>query len=83
MARYFFHTNHPDEAITQHEGVEFPTVQVAKCEAVTYAGQLLCNAGEHFWDTADFELTVTDENGLMLFTLRMVGTEAPAIRAMR
>ena len=80
MARYFFHTNLPSERHLQNEGMEYPSVQKAKCEAVAYAGRLICDASETFWDTSDFEMIVTDENGLMLFTMRVVGTEAPAIR---
>ena len=84
MQRYFFHTNHPLERTVQDdEGLVFPNLRTAKREAVQYAGELLCDAAEHFWDNADFELTVTDDRGLILFTLRVVGTEAPAVRAER
>ena len=82
VARYFFHTNHPSELTVQDdEGLEFASVPEAKCAAVKYAGQLLADVAEHFWDQADFDLTVTDESGLILFSMRVVGTEAPAIRA--
>ena len=82
VPRYFFHTNHPAERSMQDdEGLDFPDIHEAKCQAVVYAGQLLCDAKEHFWDCADFELTVTDEAGLILLAMRIVGTEAPAIRA--
>lgn len=77
MSRYFFHTNNP--ADQPHE-VDFQDLQTAKCEAVRFAGELLCDAADRFWDDADFEMTVTDEKGLILFTMRVVGTEAPAIR---
>jgi hypothetical protein len=81
VARYFFHTNHPAERILQDdEGMVFSNVQKAKAEAVVYAGRLLSDAAEHFWNNADFELIVTDAKGLILFTLRVVGTEAPAVR---
>ena len=81
MPRFFFHTNHPAERnIQDDEGMEFATVHDAKCQAVVYAGSLLCDLKEKFWDTADFELTVTDDLGLILFSMRMVATEAPAIR---
>jgi hypothetical protein len=81
VARFFFHTNHPAELSMQDdEGMEFPSVHVAKCAAVKYAGQLLADVAEHFWDHADFDLTVTDERGLILFSMRVVGIEAPAIR---
>jgi hypothetical protein len=81
MPRYFFHTNHPAERVVQDdEGMIFANVERAKGEAVAYAGRLLCDAAENFWDDADFELTVTDGRGLILFTLRVVGTQAPAVR---
>ena len=83
MPRFYFHSNHPDERNVQDdEGMEFASVDDAKCQAVAYAGRLLCDAAEHFWDSGDFELTVTDDQGLILFTMRVVGTEAPAIRLM-
>jgi hypothetical protein len=81
VQRFFFHTNHPAELTVQDdEGMEFPSVHDAKCAAVKYAGQLLTDVAEHFWDTADFDLTVTDDKGLILFSMRVVGTEAPAVR---
>lgn len=84
MPRFYFHSNHPAERNLQDDaGLDFATLNDAKCHAVVYAGELLCNAKEHFWETADFELTVTDEKGLILFSMRIVGTEAPAIRTRR
>lgn len=81
MPRYFFHTNHPDErGVQDDEGLQFRDIRHAKREAVIYAGQLLADTGEKFWDTADFELSVTDDRGLILFAMRVVGTQAPAIR---
>ena len=82
MPRFYFHTNHPAELTMQDdEGLDFASIHDAKCAAVKYAGQVLADAAEHFWDTADFDLTVTDESGLILFSMRVVGIEAPAIRA--
>ena len=80
MPRYFFHTNNPREQTTQDdEGFEFASLHDAKGQAVAYAGRLLCNVGEKFWDDADFELVVTDDRGLILFSMRVFGTESPAI----
>lgn len=74
MPRYFFHVEgHPDDL-----GMELPTIARAKCEAVRYAGQLICDQAEDFWDAREFTLTVSDESGLTLFSLVLVGTEAPA-----
>lgn len=84
MPRFYFHTNHPSERDIQDDaGFEFPSIHDAKCEAVKFAGQVLSDTGEHFWDTGDFELTVTDNTGLVLFAMRVVGIEAPAIRSDR
>lgn len=75
MARYFFNFGH----VTDDQGVELDTLAEAKCEAVRQAANLICNAAERFWDTGEFKMDVTDENGLVLFTLVMAGIEAPAI----
>ncbi|MDP9422369.1 MAG: hypothetical protein M3Q19_05960 [Pseudomonadota bacterium] len=79
MARYFFHTNHPAEQGLQDEGMEFASIHALKCGAVKYAGERLCDVAEHFWDSRRFELTVTDDQGLTLFTLRVVAIEAAAL----
>ena len=84
MPRFYFHLNHPSERDAQDdEGFEFLSVHEAKCEAVKLAGQLLADTAEHFWDDGDFALTVTDDSGLVLFAMRVVGIEAPAIRSAR
>ena len=81
MPRFYFHTNNPAEGSLQDdEGMEFSSIHQAKCQAAVYAGALLRDVAESFWDDADFELTVTDDAGLILFTMRVVGTEAPAVR---
>jgi hypothetical protein len=78
MARFYFHTNHPAELSMQDDqGVEFSSVHAAKCAAVKYAGQLLADVGEHFWDTADFELMVTDETALSCSACVSLGPKLP------
>jgi hypothetical protein len=82
VPRFYFHTNHPTESYVQDNvAMNYPSVERAKAEAVAYAGRLPCDAAEGFWDYADFELTVADAKGLILMTLRITGTVAPAIRA--
>lgn len=81
IARFFFHTNHPSErGVQDDEGYVFASVHAAKCEAVAYAGRLLADSAQHFWDTGDFELTVTNERGVILFMMRVVGFEADAAK---
>ena len=76
MPRFFFHLEDaPDDV-----GIELPSLAAARCEAVRHASRLICDEAERFWDTADFHMWVEDESGLMLFSLRFSGVEAPAIR---
>jgi hypothetical protein len=81
VSLYYFHTNNA-LGNGDPEGTEFASIADAKCEAVRFAAQLLCDSAGDFWDTADFEMTVTDGKGLILFTMRFIGTEAPAIRTL-
>jgi hypothetical protein len=78
MPRYFFHTNNPD-AEKDDEGREFADIATAKREAVRHAGQLLWDVAEHFWDDADVGMTVTDDKGLILFTMQIVGRDSPGL----
>lgn len=75
MHRYFFHVEgQPDDL-----GMELPSLAAAKCEAVRYAGKLICDEAERFWDAGEFTLTVADERDLVLFSLTLLGHEAPSI----
>lgn len=80
MPRFYFHVEN-GEPHRDEKGTELSTLAQAKCEAVRYAGRLLCDRASEFWDTGDFCMTVTNEGGLTLFTLQFSGVEAPAIRA--
>ena len=77
VSRFFFHVEGgPDDL-----GLELPSIAQAKCEAARYAGHLLCDAAENFWDTAELTMRVANESGLVLFTVTISGTDAPAIRS--
>jgi hypothetical protein len=82
MPRYFFHI---DDGIAMHdeEGAELEDVAVAKCEAVKLAGQMICESSSTFWDRQEWKLTATDEGGLTLFCLHLLGVEAPASMSRR
>ena len=60
--------------------MDLPSLAVAKCEAVRYAGRLICEQANSFWDKGDFTMSVTDETGLILFSLVLSGVDAPIIR---
>lgn len=60
--------------------IDLPNVQQAKHEATRYLGEVIRDRGEKFWATSDLILAVSDENGLVLFTLEVVGNDAPALK---
>ena len=57
---------------------ELPSLADAKCEAVRSAGEMICDSANEFWDTGGFKMTVSDENGLILFVVQFSAIEAPA-----
>ena len=64
-----------------HEAPLPRTIAEAKCEAVKIAGRIMCDEAESFWEKKELSLTVTDETGLTLFQLLVVGVEAAAAGA--
>jgi hypothetical protein len=77
MSRYFFNVFDGRDLIDD-VGQELSTFAEVKCVAVKYAGQLICDAAGSFWDQSDLEMHVTDEAGLVLFTLVFAGYETAA-----
>ena len=75
MARYHFHI---DGDQFSDEGHELATLAEAKCEAVKLAGHAICDEAGTFWDKREWNMTVTDSDGLALFSLTFFGTEAAA-----
>jgi hypothetical protein len=41
---------------------------------------MICDEADQFWDKAEWNMTVTDDRGLTLFQIHILGTEAPASR---
>jgi hypothetical protein len=76
MSRFYFQV----EGAPDDVGMELPNVGAAKCEAVRYAGRLICEQANSFWDKGDFTMTVRDERGLTLFLLVLSGVDAPVIQ---
>ena len=75
MSQYFFHVEDGLDTV----GMHLASIAEAKCMAVRYAGEVICDASKTFWNTADFHMWVTNDTGLVLFALRLSGTDAPAI----
>lgn len=74
-----FHFNAQGER--DEQGTDLADLRTAKCEAITLAGRLICEDADRFWVEAEWEMTVTDDKGLTLFQLQIVGTDAPVTSA--
>jgi len=75
VSRFFFHTDN----VQDEEGTELESVAVAKCEAIKLAAGIICDEAADFWERAEWTMTVSDERGLTLFQLDIVGTESAAV----
>ncbi len=73
MPRYFFHLlngrEHPDK-----EGTVLAGLEEARAQAVRTARAMLKDAGGSFWQTAKWQMSVTDEVGATVCLLRFQGT---------
>jgi hypothetical protein len=79
MPIYYFNIE-DGQAPIPCNGAELKNLSAAKCEAVKMMGRLICDAGEGFWNDAEWRMTVSDENRLTLFQLHFLGTESPALK---
>lgn len=80
MARYFFHLR-DGQYISDTEGTELPDIRSAQREAVKFAGGLLRDNADKFWNGEDWRFEVTDGTGLVLFTLHFSAVVSAAMGA--
>jgi phage terminase large subunit-like protein len=75
--RYFFNlagaVYDPD-----NEGIELATVGEARVMAAQHAGELLRDRPGVVWQGEELRVEVTDSDRLVLFTLIVLGVDAPA-----
>ena len=77
MPKYFFHVE--DGAIhADEEGMDLAGLDAAREHAVCYFAELLRDAPRAFWIHDDWMMRVTDETGLVFFTLHFTATHAAA-----
>ena len=68
-----------DTSTVIENSLRLQNLAAARCEAVKYAGRLICDVGTDFWRSKEWQMTVSDDAGLTLFVLTLIGTESPAI----
>jgi hypothetical protein len=82
MPRFFFH--HTDGKFDpDNEGTEFPDLATARVEAVRYAAELVRDRPDEVWAGDTFRIEVSDEDNMLLYTVVILGLDAPAARGVR
>lgn len=77
MPRFSFRV--PEARVPEPAFLDLPSLEAARVEAVKAACTLLANSPDEFWSSGgDWQMTVTDERGLTLFTLIVYAANAPA-----
>ena len=77
MARYFFNELQ-GEFKPDDDGIECASLEDARTQAVQYAGEVLRDHPTLIWTGEEFRIEVTDEKQLLLFTVIVLGVDAPA-----
>jgi hypothetical protein len=60
------------------EGIEMASINDARIEAARFTGELIRDRPELAWAGEEIRVEVTDANQLILFTIIMLGVDAPA-----
>ncbi len=60
------------------EGIWLDSIQAARCHALKYAGEVLCDQVQSFWNDDDWVLTVSDEDHLTLFVVTVCTSDTRA-----
>ena len=75
MPRYHFLTS--DGVVhLDPEGMQLADIDAARREAVMFAGECLRDEAQTFVDERRFDVTVSDDDGLALFTISIVMRES-------
>ena len=76
MPKYLFHL--PSQTVPEPEGIDLPDLEAARRVAVRTACAMIGQNVDEFWDRRDWQMTVSDEHGLQLFSLTFFATDAAA-----
>jgi len=76
MPRYHFNVL-DDVSMPDSEGQELTDLASARCEAVKLCGSLIRELDADFWDGEEWKMEVTNDRGLILFSLLFIAVKAP------
>ncbi len=71
MKRYHFKTD--DERDVR--GIELASLAAARCEAAKVAASIVCESADEPWHRSEWTVTVTDDLGVKVLQLQIVGNE--------
>ena len=82
MPRFFFHRA---DGVFDHddEGTELPDLAAARIEAVRFAAEFMKDKPQEVWKGHNFRIEVSDDQGMLLCTVVILGIDAPAARGVR
>lgn len=78
MPRYFFHTADGGRC-RDRSGTPLPDDAAARAAAIRFAGDVLSDEPDLLRDGKDFRVEVTDEQGVLLFTIVTQTVDAPRL----
>ena len=78
VPKYFF--NLQDGATPDSEGYEFPDLGTARSVAVQTACAMISQNAAQFLERKEWQMSVSDADGLVLFSLTFFTTDAPAVQ---
>ena len=71
LPRFFFNVSDGADLLDD-EGIVLPNVAAARSQAMITAGELLRERGRRFWTGVDWRMTVRDEAGATVCSLRFM-----------
>lgn len=77
MPKYFFQVAGGSHVLDV-DGTELPNASAARIQGIKFAGEILRDMPTLLYETADLKIDVTDENGLVLFTVLVTTMGSPA-----
>ncbi|MCS6627949.1 hypothetical protein N0B44_34155 [Roseibacterium beibuensis] len=81
MPRFYFDISDGIDVadVRDDEGIELEGLNAARIEAVRLSGELLKSYPDRFWSVGQWNCTVRDDKGLVLFVLHFYAQEAAAV----
>jgi hypothetical protein len=78
VPNYYFQL--PGQLLSEREGFDLPSLEEARRVAARTACAMISQNVDEFWAGGEWQMSVTDEDGLVLFSLTFFATDAAAAK---